>query len=423
MTAATLATLILILDFSGSMDQKIGKRTKRETLIQSATTLQTVANPNSETSVFYFGTSTKNSCLDVKSENVQAKNFKKWIKNKRPAPQSKTPLALTLEKVKDQITLIPKDDHRLRQIIVITDGADTCGGHICKMIGEIDALLFERKIGRMRFDVLGYDLNSHEKNQMECNATHFQSVEYHLQYPKTEKDFAKRIIQARTEGLKEIAQTAPSSTVRVKDSGVDEEWTLTGQNFKTTWKSELPKQVPPGTYTISSSRPGTPPRQITVIENQPLELEFHGELPDQPTNKEVTSTPASPVESKVMFTGSVIGFTLAPKKNNGPTLTIRTPSTLELEPGDYALKVMYPSWLDGKINTSIQVKEGEQTFSIDQILEGKLLWLEPEDPTKDQYLDLQTLGVTHPLLVPAGTKIPVPKGTIFKWIQPAKSSD
>ena len=121
---------LLILDFSGSMYQKVDNKPKYVILQENVRALNQSLNDEalkSKSGILAFGLHPKNKCDDFVFENIETKNMSKIIDTFRPGAYSMTPLA---ESIKRGTDMAIKD--KLKKVIIFSDGADSCGKDPCK---------------------------------------------------------------------------------------------------------------------------------------------------------------------------------------------------------------------------------------------------------------------------------------------------
>ena len=615
MLKVALASLLVILDFSGSMEQKVSGKSKRAVMVDNAEALISTLKPGEQVATFYYGTSNSAGCGDTKSELVPANQFGTWVRARQPAPFSRTPLAATLRKVS---ALLEKDPGKIKNVIIVTDGNDTCGGDICRELGSIDSLL-ARKGLNARLDLIGYDLKGREKQALKCSSQKLTRLTYQVQYPGTEGQFQKGVEKTGVARLKSLADYAKKTTLQIVGAGPQEAWKLQSKTFEKDWKGASPVEVPPGSYKLSSppksggksvavdlkptekkvlsqqevapalglsqnsfvdeagnplpdeviaamkaeaakkasalaeksqqaeqasafrnaiatnseggtgagggggdtgvsgtgsqgrstsngsskstassgsqrtqtktgSNSATGSRTNTYSANEggsssvqevPVDQQIvvGGELVDGNGNaksgagnsgaggnsasnsngssggsksgggssnsgqnasgdgsfnaaKEKSSArkglegdsssnlPLTQGELSIRLDGSVLGFRVQRKEGEKfiSAQKARSPGQVHLDPGTYRFRVTYPSWLADRIFFEIPISDEVNRIEIDQILAGKLDWIQ-SNTQDDRMVDLSNLGIETPVLVPAGARIPVPRGTAFSWIE------
>lgn len=152
MAVTKILLLAMILDFSGSMDQMIDNQRKADVLKTHVSGALSALPPEQKLWVSIFGAHPKRGCDDLESRTENPSQLMDFVRRQQPGPYGKTPLAKALRSVEP---LVRQD--RLSRLLVITDGADTCGENPCAALKELDVLLGKRG-KKIEVFVVGFDL-------------------------------------------------------------------------------------------------------------------------------------------------------------------------------------------------------------------------------------------------------------------------
>lgn len=142
----------MILDFSGSMDQMIDNQRKADVLKTHVSGALSALPPEQKLWVSIFGSHPKRGCDDLDSRTENPAQLLSFVQKQQPGAYGKTPLAKALRSVEP---LVRQD--RLSRLLVVTDGADTCGENPCVALKELDVLLGKRG-KKIEVFVVGFDL-------------------------------------------------------------------------------------------------------------------------------------------------------------------------------------------------------------------------------------------------------------------------
>jgi Ca-activated chloride channel family protein len=172
--------ILFLLDASGSMNQKMGSKTRfemaRELLYNLADSLEKKKS-NVEIGVRVFGHQYQNSahnCEDSKFEIPFAKgNSVKLLKRlKQLQPKGYTPIAYSIFKAAEQdFPLVQSNTNEmLNAIVLITDGEESCDGNPCAA-----ALLLEKKRISLKPFIIGLGLQDSFIKKFNCVGTYFDA--------------------------------------------------------------------------------------------------------------------------------------------------------------------------------------------------------------------------------------------------------
>lgn len=205
----TLAFLLL-LDFSGSMDQVWQNRAKIEILKEETTSLLSTAPAEAPSSALIFGTRPERACRDLLPVRLTTAELSREVQSLRPGALGKTPLALGLRH------LVRKSiEEKVSLSIVITDGADSCGQDPCKALQIGNAEL--AKAGRkLKMYIIGFDLKN-ESKQFRCfENLRLSNIEVSMAEAASSSDLQRKIREGQMDLFDEGASLSDKDTARVR---------------------------------------------------------------------------------------------------------------------------------------------------------------------------------------------------------------
>ncbi len=178
--------ILFLLDCSGSMNEKLGNKSRFETARNLLVNLVDSLSKNKskvEIGIRAFGHQYPNkfhNCEDSKLEIPFAKNNAQKINNrlKQIHPQGYTPLAYSIFKAAEQDfpNANLNNEETLNAIVLITDGVETCDGDPCAA-----ALLLQKKRISLKPFIIGLGLQDSFIKKFTCVGTYFDA--------KTEQGF------------------------------------------------------------------------------------------------------------------------------------------------------------------------------------------------------------------------------------------
>lgn len=154
---------ILVLDASGSMWGQIEGRAKIDIAKEVLADLVRDLSDQSVTGLVAYGHRRKGDCQDVEELVPLGPIDKNLLTDKIMAinPKGKTPITLSIRKTAQKLKTVEEEAN----IILVSDGKETCEGDPCALVKEL-------KAAGVRFTlyVIGFDVNKEEKAQLECMA-------------------------------------------------------------------------------------------------------------------------------------------------------------------------------------------------------------------------------------------------------------
>ncbi|MDC8000489.1 VWA domain-containing protein [Aequorivita todarodis] len=155
--------IIFIYDASGSMWGQIQGKTKMEI---ASTVLSNSINDfaeNQKIGLVAYGHRKKGDCRDVETLLPISNTSKSQVAAavKAIKPLGMTPLAYSASTVIDQL----RKSKEKATIVLITDGIESCDGHICKVVADAKKEGIDFKL-----HIVGFGLKAGETKQLECAA-------------------------------------------------------------------------------------------------------------------------------------------------------------------------------------------------------------------------------------------------------------
>lgn len=444
-----MVSLLLVLDFSGSMEQKINADTKSVQLTHQARAVLSALPPQERVHTVLFGSNPSAKCNDFKSLHGNPQQATAFIEHSKPGAYGKTPLARTLRNMRTW-----SREMKGQLAVLITDGADTCHEDPCQALHDLDQSLRKDK-KNLNLIMVGYDLKDDEK-KLACLKSaktkniqlKFLTADQPWQLQKALSEAFKNIQNKETStGLQIPSQkstqsprsstkngtTLPAetnaasqtnsqmkgpSTIHVGGASATDLFEIFENNNKIKdWYGGLPTKLPPGSYQIRYQNPNG--KTLSVILGD-LETR-HFVLADfliQPAANQtllegalgVELTPSGLTSESHRDLRSLV-FAADLSQNN---------LILENVPlGTWTLKVIAPEWLKNRLpDQTLNVQIGSPSIDLVPVIREKITWIKNEKPEKQRVLELSLPGgrvESH--LIPSGVlRLPVVTGDQYRWL-------
>lgn len=152
---------LLLLDYSGSMDQVWQNKSKIQTLKEEATALLSTQNEKTQSMALVFGSDVSKGCRDLRSFVMPSTKLTRQLQSLKPDNQGKTPLAFGLTVMVDRALT-----NNIKSAVVITDGADSCGQDPCKAL-EVGDKALAKQNKKLKVHIIGMDLKR-EGQKFQC---------------------------------------------------------------------------------------------------------------------------------------------------------------------------------------------------------------------------------------------------------------
>jgi hypothetical protein len=418
-----ILSMALILDFSGSMEQKLTDRTKRSVLADNVSALASSMRAQEKAWVVSYGAGATTGCGKVEERVETRATLGEWVRGQVPGKFSATPLAFAIRHLESKLNEKPT----IQRVLIMTDGNDTCKEDVCAAITELDKSLKNRKV-KLKFDLLGYDLDTEEEKALDCGRLKLKQIKFNMTVAKTDA--------ALTKALEKIESSARSNeklgglaTITVQGAPPSVEFEIdaeaagaAGDGKASTaghpalkWRGPFSYELKPGSFNIHVA--GLPGAEavVKVRSNERKKLDFYRDfqLPN----------------ATVHFTGEVLGVNLEPTHSH-PTarsMPVRAPGDVELAPGYWRVRVTYPWWVAGIQGEELFLEPGKtRTLNLGKFMDKQLKWLEPHvsgDPADQGGLRILVLDKGTPKnprlfripVAPGLGMVPIPIDAKYHW--------
>lgn len=163
-TASADTNTLFILDGSNSMWGQVEQVAKIETARSVLEDLLGDVPSDTNVGLMTYGHSREGDCSDVEvlSPIGQARSESLTSHFGAIVPRGKSPIALALEMSAREFTIDQGDNNN---VVLISDGVETCGRDICKAAADLAAQDIN-----VRIHVVGFDVGADERKQLECVA-------------------------------------------------------------------------------------------------------------------------------------------------------------------------------------------------------------------------------------------------------------
>jgi len=153
-------TSLILLDLSGSMDSQLNGKIKEE---EAKRVIKETFIPNliksGDTAIWSFG----GECRNIRSKSSFSKSKQSLLNNLKKIGNAdgSTPLAFSIAKALEELKKYPQP----RNLIIVTDGIESCGGDPCGAVNAGDALGANIKLHTIG---LGMNNNNNDFKVLEC---------------------------------------------------------------------------------------------------------------------------------------------------------------------------------------------------------------------------------------------------------------
>jgi hypothetical protein len=416
MTSAALAFL-LITDFSGSMLQSFDKQIKLDLLRNQIQTLTESLPSDKKTKMFVFGSQHHESCKQIQTFQLKISELNSQLENLSPGSYGKTPLAKTLDLALDEAK-----ETRTSDVLVLTDGADTCQGDPCEtLLAQDKKLSFRSKV---RLMIVGYDLKSDQK-KLQCLETlssklhNIELIYKNSQNLMDSQQALKKFAESVTQN-----QLALSSDGKITIRGAPDfvqflATSTTSPDIQRKWHGDFPILLPSGSYKLRnlSKNSKEVPIQIRPRENHQIRfsetlLWTKTEVQGIPTGFEVIARPSP---------ATIEGFAI----NSERKLNAQMIENLEI--GSWVLETTHPWWLQGVRFPLVIPLEERKIQSTESLFQKNYNWVLVPNSSNPQILQLfqedHEVRVLIPPSIQGGqqTLTPIPQGWFYSTQQEERS--
>ncbi len=358
---------VLVLDASGSMWGQIEGQAKIVIAKEVMTDLINNLPDNSYAGLVAYGHRRKGDCQDVEELVPLRAIDKKGLVDKVQAlnPKGKTPITSSIRMTAEKLKTVEEET----TIILVSDGKETCEEDPCALVKEL-------KEAGIRFTmyVIGFDVSTEEKAQLECMAKAGEGQYFTAQNAQELRLAATQAVQeSQNFGYLKISALrngkSISARVDIYTHGKQEPI----RSIRAVKDSSSPgAKLKPGVYDLT----------VTDDELSP---------PQKVAFSEVTVTAGSTIEKTADFSGGSLsvevlvngqketaGLSLYPAGKKQVLKTGDTsrenPKTFVLTPGTYDLQVVYKKTkpeIERRLN-NIEIKAGQVLERRLEFGEGKL---------------------------------------------------
>lgn len=455
-----ILSFLLLLDFSGSMDQSLDQSTKLQVLKQETSALMMTVQPKQQVGAFVFGTNAKLGCQDLHYLEAPATGMGGKIRSLKAGSFGRTPLSLGLDKLVRAANQNPS-----AVVIAVTDGGDTCGADPCKTLERLDKIV-KRKI---QIELVGYDIQQKDQGNFACfKKLNLKNIEINLTDARSAKDLQNLFINGQRKGLglaldpESPKQSVPGingatqQSINSNDSSLSpNSKTAKNKNQKNQGSKDNEAYLEvtgapsseefiatensrdllrwKGSY-LATLKPGK--SKIKYNNTNGLELEI--ELPAGTVTRVPWARFMKNSVSSVALQKPFVNLHWTPEPStvdiHGEVAAVDTSTDLQsnqsivpnLPFGEWSVEVTSPPWLKGKVPTKkmqINLQE-ENSIEFEQIYAEFVDWIENPHPESDSVLTFSGDAKTQDrYLVPRGQKrVPIPKGAKVELILPTKDS-
>lgn len=357
---SSLLSILFILDFSGSMSQNFEGQIKSDLVKKEIN--QALQNISSDSNInfLYFGTEPKLSCHDIKLKSMKTEKNNSserplFLSQLQPGAFGKTPLAKSIEKMPN---LIQKN--KMDQILILTDGADTCGGDPCAALLRADQELsrFGYRDRQINVNLIGFDLTKEDQNQLQC----MKELKNQLKAIKLDVNLLTNKNEIGFQVKKNMSIQIPKGMAALRIAGSTDEFkfSLSTQNQKKQWTGDQVLIAKPGPSTLTLLHPSGKSIRIDLKKDEVTSIPL-GRLVIDPK-----------IQLKVL--DPTIHFVLVPTEMTvarHPHLSVSTrldPLKDDIYFGEYTTHILNPEWIKSeeslKLSFALNEKKimPEETF-------------------------------------------------------------
>jgi hypothetical protein len=439
---------LLLLDYSGSMDQKLEGKTKMENLKAEVRGLLSTAPPGEMSGALVFGLEAKQGCSKVDFFEDNSVNLSKKLMSLPAGKFGKTPLALGLEKTIEKASHLEDPN-----VIVVTDGADSCGQDPCQALKVADKKLEGKR--PLNLHIIGYDLKK-DSTKLAClKNLKLKNINVDLLEAGGTYDLQKMLKKGQKArlDLDEINDSEALAGIKgAKVIGRRASQGLKGKNDKPLKephpnKNEALIEITGAPSSAAFLAVSTTGKQREWFGSYAVDLKpgTHRISYRDPNHTDVTVAMSGGTLTKIpwarlmkLSSGQVaVQMPLLSLKWNaseqtqqihGEVSEVTTPvnltgDSLVIPPlpfGEWEVEVVEPSWLIGHLSMQkIKVDLGSKAaVNLETLFGDELVWVNNPRPDSQGVLKLTRSGSpSERYLVPIGQKrIPVIKNTSVEWL-------
>ncbi|MDF1824274.1 MAG: VWA domain-containing protein [Verrucomicrobiales bacterium] len=248
---------IIILDASGSMWGQIDGEPKIEIAREVIADLMTTLDPDVEIGLMAYGHREKGNCEDIELLSAPSKGDRAGFLAKVNSiiPKGKTPLTSAVE----QAAQFLKYEEEAANIILVSDGLETCDEDPCVLAGELAA-----KGINFKAHIVAFDLTAEESDSFRCLADETGGEFLQAQNASTLKDALEMAIDALMKPSGEVMPEPKRDPATIKapetvPAGAEFEVEWAGPDNKGDYLTIVSKDAEEGVYgNYTYTRKGSP---------------------------------------------------------------------------------------------------------------------------------------------------------------------
>ncbi|HEX7672649.1 MAG TPA: VWA domain-containing protein [Bdellovibrio sp.] len=442
---------LLLLDYSGSMDQPLEKSPKIQTVKSQVGALLSTQAPQDNAEAIVFGTQPQFGCDDIRAFKLPLPQMSKKISELNPGAYGKTPLTQGFRLLVDRLK-----HNDITKAIVITDGADTCGENPCEYLQKVDKTF--KKAQPYDIYLVGLDLKE-DRPQMECfKDLKLNNFKIHFADINSKEDLLNQLKQSQfseSEILHEIKDSQrtgdtkikifklknqaqrknsqstdkqkpdPTKMARLEITGAPNEaqFHIEGAKHVQDWKGPFVVSVPSDTYKIRfvDNENGS---EITfkLAEGTLTKIPW-AQLMKYSTGEMQISSASLTLRWKPTASTQKIHGDLKPIETTA-TLGVASVDIPKLQFGQWDVEVISPPWLAKRLGPRSIKVENHQKNSLDlkSLYAEDIAWVKAPPSKTGQVLVIQSKDAHEERhFIPAGQDqfdIPVPAKFEIRWLSP-----
>lgn len=383
---------LLILDFSGSMYQKMNDKAKYVVLQENVRALNQSLNEQaliSQSAILAFGLDPKKKCDDFKLSQIKTNDLSKTVDGYLPGAFSKTPLSESIRRGTDiAIT------NRVEKIIIFSDGADSCGKDPCQELIKSNDKLNGTGY-KMNIKFIGINLKKNDP-KFECFRNNkLSNINIDFSNIGDSFDVQKALQEAAPDAAAISLQNvkSPWGIIKVKGAPPTVQFKAAAKlgriqnGSRETWFGAYTNQLKGGDYVISTNYPGTKKIPVSLEAEQERELVWGDFFKDN--------------KSKLFYTRSTFSVMLIPTAGTLEAHRAVGPILIEglLEEaaqrdqkipfGDWNVLPISPPWLKELIETKNISLKPESSLKVNFAELLDLEWVKNPDPKQQWVISIE----------------------------------
>ena len=425
---------LFILDFSGSMYQKIEGKEKylilRENISAMMNSMETDVK-DSSSGLLIFGLHPKNKCEDFEYSEVRTSKVENQVNSYLPGAYSMTPLAASLDKGTD-LTIQKK----IKKLVIFSDGADSCGQDPCKQLEKSNDKLKAANY-KMSIKFIGINLKKNDPKFACFRNPKFSNINIDYSNIGESYDVQEALRKGNEITLDKVK--APYGVIQVKGAPVSVQFRAIPQQAgvkdpgRLTWQGSFRNRLKAGNYWIEVKYPGAKKKSTTInaaAEEQLYWSDFFNDPTAQVSYSKSTFTYViKPSEQTKNAHREIRPYLVEGQFRADPETKI-----LKLPFGQWSIEVVSPPWIKAEsekksIAVDLHAKvniDFVELFNLElvQVPDARARWVF-ELTRKQEVLDSMSKNETNDVstnveryyLENGVQSIFIPKGAKIRWVQ------